>query len=203
MTFWLPQLDKFIFSSLSLAGIWWVTLNVTNVPIMDVFFASPLFCQFMFKWYLVSMLLLWSFAWYSQKKKKKKLHLCSCMFGFFSTEMLKNLLIILIQAGIYSFIAKEAFTPDNISESKASTKMICGLQMFKLCPLKVVNTSLYGLHITPSFVEDVWPSEGILAFISFSLTSTTLEKKNTLMKKLTLKNNIRCLKNNIWPSLSL
>lgn len=176
MTFWLPQLGKFIFSSLSLAGIWWVTLNVTNMPIMDVFFASPLFCQFMFKWYLVSMLLLWSFVWYSQKKKKKKLHLCSCMFGFFSREMLKNLLLILIQAGIYSFIAKEAFTPDNISESKASTKMICSLQMFKLCPLKVVNTSLYGLHITPSFLEDVWPSEGILAFISFSLTSTTLEK---------------------------
>lgn len=143
------------------------------------------------------------FCMVQPKKEEKKLHLCSCMFVCFSTEMLKNLLLILIQAGIYSFIAKEAFTPDNISESKASTKMICSLQMFKLCPLKVVNTSLYGLHITPSFLEDVWPSEGILAFISFSLTSTTLEKKPTLMKKLTLKNNIRCLKNNIWPSLSL
>lgn len=119
---------------------------------------------------------IWSACYYfevlhgtAKKRRKKKLHLCSCMFGFFfSTEMLKNLLLILIQAGIYSFIAKEAFTPDNISESKASTKMICSLQMFKLCPLKVVNTSLYGLHITPSFLEDVWPSEGILAFISFS-----------------------------------
>lgn len=94
------------------------------------------------------------FCMVQPKKEEKKLHLCSCMF-FFSTEMLKNLLLILIQAGIYSFIAKEPFTPDNISESKASTKIICSLQMFKLCPLKVVNTSLYGLHITPSFLEDV------------------------------------------------
>lgn len=44
------------------------------------------------------------------------------MCGFFPIEMLKNLLLILIQAGIYSFIAKESFKPDNISESKASTK---------------------------------------------------------------------------------
>lgn len=96
------------------------------------------------------------FCMVQPKKEEKKtalvlMHVCL----FFSTEMLKNLLLILIQAGIYSFIAKEAFTPDNISESKASTKMICSLQMFKLCPLKVVNTSLYGLHITPSFLEDV------------------------------------------------
>lgn len=118
---------------------------------------------------------IWSACYYFEvlhgtaKKRRKKNCTCAhaCLF-FFSTEMLKNLLLILIQAGIYSFIAKEAFTPDNISESKASTKMICSLQMFKLCPLKVVNTSLYGLHITPSFLEDVWPSEGILAFISFS-----------------------------------
>lgn len=100
-----------------------------------------------------------------------------CRF-FFPIEMLKNLLLILIQAGIYSFIAKEPFTPDNISESKASSKRICSLQIFKLCPLKVVHTSLYGLQVTPSFLEDVWPSEGILAFISFSLTSTTLKKKH-------------------------
>lgn len=144
---------------------------------------------------------IWSACYYFEvlhgtaKKRRKKAAL-ELMHGFFfSTEMLKNLLLILIQAGIYSFIAKEPFTPDNISESKASTKMICSLQMFKLCPLKVVNTSLYALHITPFFLEDVWPSEGILPFISFSLTSTTLEK-------ITLKNNIRCLKNNIWPLLS-
>lgn len=95
------------------------------------------------------------FCMVQPKKEEKKTALVLMHVWFFSTEMLKNLLLILIQAGIYSFIAKEAFTPDNISESKASTKMICGLQMFKLCPLKVVNTSLCGLHITPSFVEDV------------------------------------------------
>lgn len=90
-----------------------------------------------------------------QPKKEEKKAALELIHVFFSTEMLKNLLLILIQAGIYSFIAKEPFTPDNISESKASTKMICSLQMFKLCPLKVVNTSLYRLHITPFFLEDV------------------------------------------------